>query len=232
MRNVVRPTLTRVGDIDHDVAVVVAPGGGYRFLAIEHEGFAVARRLCERGVTAYVLEYRVVPTPADEPAFREALAATFAPGRDWRAEVDALVDDGPQAIRRARALGHERVVMVGFSAGALLTIRTLQSDTPPDAAALIYPPFVDDLTVAPDDAPPIFTVMAMDDPLSTRGASGITELWREAGRPAELHLFERGGHGFGMNETGLPVDRWIDLLGHWLASHDLLPREISGQADR
>lgn len=226
VRNVVRPTLTRVGGGDNDdVAVVVAPGGAYRFLAIEHEGFAVARWLAERAVTAYVLEYRVVATPPDEPAFRDALAALFdgSSTERWDTIAPSLFLDGPQAVRRARSLGHERVVMIGFSAGARLTIETLRSDAPPDAAALVYPPFVDDLTIAPDHAPPIFTIMAADDPLTTRGATALHELWRVAHRESELHLFERGGHGFGMNPQGLPVDRWIDLLGDWLASHELLP---------
>jgi acetyl esterase/lipase len=220
VRNVRVPTLTKVSD--GATAVIVAPGGAYHLLALEHEGFAVARWLAERGYGTYVLKYRLQPTPAEDGAFREVLAALFSAPDDpdrWRADLGPLLTDGPQAVRRVRELGHERVVMVGFSAGALLTVRTLQSDSPPDAAALIYPPHIDDVAAAPPDAPPIFVAMASDDPLTTRGATALHEHWRVAKRPCELHLFERGGHGFGMNEQGLPADAWIALLGAWLASH-------------
>lgn len=216
VRNVAVPTLTKVSDGER--AVLVAPGGAYRFLAIEHEGFAVARALAERGLATYVLKYRTVPVPADEDGFRAALAEAFAPGTDWRAPVDPLLVDGAQAVRVARGLGHAHVSMVGFSAGALLTTRTLWSDAPPDAAALVYPPTVVGVSSAPADAPPLFLCMANDDPLTTGGVLTLHELWRTAGRPVDVHLFARGAHGFGTNPTGHPVDRWLDLLGDWLTS--------------
>jgi dienelactone hydrolase len=222
VRNVVRATLTPCCDSSHGpTAVIVAPGGAYRFLAIEHEGTAVAAWLCTRGTAAYVLKYRTVPTPADEAGFREELGAMFTRPGGWAGAVtDDLLSDGAVAVRLVRER-HAHVVMVGFSAGAKLTIETLWSDAPPDAAALIYPPPVEDHDAAPSDAPPLFALMANDDPLSTRGVSTLQELWREAKRPMDVHLFARGGHGFGTNPQGLPIDRWLDLLGEWLESLDL-----------
>jgi acetyl esterase/lipase len=217
VRNVAVPTLVPVSE-GGERAVIVAPGGAYRFLAIEHEGFAVARALGAHGFSTYVLKYRVLPTPPEESAFRAHLAEAFAPGKDWRADVQPLLVDGPQAVRSVRERGHTHVTMVGFSAGALLTIRTLQSTSPPDAAALIYPPDVDDLDAAPEDAPPIFVAMANDDPLSTRGVLRLHDAWRAAKQPVDVHLFARGGHGFGTNPTGGPVDRWSELLGDWLVA--------------
>jgi hypothetical protein len=69
----------------------------------------------------------------------------------------------------------------------------------------------------PADAPPLFTAVARDDRLLFRVAEGLYADWSSADRPAELHIFTRGGHGFGMVKRGLPVDRWIDLLDDWLA---------------
>lgn len=217
VRNVTVPTLTpHLPDGEARAAVIVAPGGAYRFVAIEHEGHALARWLCDRGFAAYVLTYRVVPTPPDEAGLRDHLGAMFTQPGGWEAAVpDALLADGPQAVRRARER-HERVLMIGISAGAKLTVETLRAGATLDAVALLYPPHVDDMDAAPGGAPPLFTVMAADDPLGTRGALRLHELWREAGQHSELHLFDRGGHGFGMNPTGLPVDRWTELLGAWL----------------
>lgn len=218
VRNVSRPVLLPIGDVDATrPAVIVAPGGAFRFLAIEHEGRAVAEWVHGRGFAAYVLKYRVVETPVDPAGFRAAMAELVTGKTRWDDVPPNLLADGAQAVLRAREV-HERVVMVGFSAGARLTVEALRSDAPPDAAALIYPPAIPGLDAAPAEAPPIFTLMACDDPLGTKGALALHDRWRAAGRSSELHLFERGGHGFGMNPQGLPVDRWLDLLGDWLES--------------
>ena len=219
VRNVTRPTLTpHLPATPSTTAVIVAPGGAYRFLAIEHEGHAVARWLCERGVAAYVLKYRVVPTPAPEDDFRAHLGSLFTGSGSWTdAVTDDLLGDGPAAVRAVRER-HDHVVMLGFSAGAKLTIETLWSEDRPDAAALVYPPPVPNHDAAPADAPPLFALMAEDDPLSTAGVTTLRDLWRAAGRPVDVHLFARGGHGFGTNAQGLPIDRWLDLLGDWLDS--------------
>jgi acetyl esterase/lipase len=68
----------------------------------------------------------------------------------------------------------------------------------------------------PADAPPLFTVIAQDDRLLFKVVEGLYADWSNADRPAELHIFNRGNHGFGMVRQGRPVDRWIDLLGDWL----------------
>ena len=219
VRNVTRATLTPyLPDAPSTTAVIVAPGGAYRFLAIEHEGHAVARWLCDRGIAAYVLKYRTVPMPVPDDEFRAALGAAFTGTSSWTdAVTDDLLTDGPAAVRLVRER-HDHVVMAGFSAGAKLTVETLWSDAPPDAVALIYPPPVPNHDVAPADAPPLFAVMAEDDVLTTAGITTLQSLWRAAGRPVDVHLFARGGHGFGTNPQGLPVDRWLDLLGDWLES--------------
>lgn len=218
IRNVTSWALTRHGDGAH--AVIVAPGGAFHFLAIEHEGHEVARRLASAlDVTAHVLEYRTITTPPDQAGFREALTAIWTTPGGLEGIVAPLLpslrEDAAAALADVRAR-HERVAMLGFSAGARLTVEALRSASPPDAAVLVYPPPLPDLDVAPDGAPPVITVMAADDPLTTAGAEAIHRSWRAADRPSELHLFAEGGHGFGTNPTGGPVDAWLDLVVRWL----------------
>ena len=227
VRNVVHPTLTPyepTPDRPTGAAAIVCPGGAYHFLAIEHEGRALAEWLCERGVAAYVLKYRVVPTPADDAGFKAALAKLFST-RDSLEEttlqlVERLAADGARAVELVRAR-HDRVAMLGFSAGARLTFETIRSANPPDVAALIYGPPVE-VGEVPADAPPVFVLAAEDDPLTTGGSRAVYDAWHAARRPVELHLYERGGHGFGMNAQGLPIDGWVDRLGEWLHTQDVL----------
>jgi dipeptidyl aminopeptidase/acylaminoacyl peptidase len=95
------------------------------------------------------------------------------------------------------------------------------ADSRPNFAAPIYGGRVGDARV-PADAPPLFIVAAYDDRLASTGSVRLYEAWKAAGHPAELHIFARGGHGFGMRRQGLPVDHWIDLYGAWLAQQGLL----------
>ena len=215
VRNVTSAALHAHGD--GRAGLIVAPGGAFHFLAIEHEGHEVARRLAARlDATAYVLQYRTIPTPEDDAGFRAALGAIWtAPGGLEGVAaplLPSLLEDGTWALTDVRSR-HERVAMIGFSAGARLTHEVVQSSSRPDAAAFVYPPPLD-VTAVP--SVPIFTVMAADDPLSTAGAEALHHAWRVAGASSELHLFAEGGHGFGTNPTGKPVDRWLELLGDWL----------------
>ena len=216
VRNITSWSLTAHGD--GRSAVIVAPGGAFHFLAIEHEGHEVARRLVAAlDVTAYVIEYRTIETPVDADGFAAVLARLSTP------DIHALMapairpagEDGLAAIADVRTR-HERVAIVGFSAGARLTLEAMALGATLDAAALVYPPPVGDVTAVRDA--PMFTLMAADDPLTTAGAVAVHDAWRAAGGSSELHLFAEGGHGFGTNATGKPVDRWLDLLVDWLGA--------------
>jgi dienelactone hydrolase len=216
VRNVTSWALTRHGDGAD--AVIVAPGGAFHFLSIEHEGHEVARRLvASLGVTAYVLEYRTLTTPADAEGFRAALARIYTEGIDavMAPAIPAACEDGIAAVADVRTR-HDRVALLGFSAGARLALEALWHGAALDAIALVYPPPV----VVPAGATPVpaFTLMAADDPLTTAGAQAVHDAWRAGGASSELHLFAEGGHGFGTNPTGKPVDRWLDLLTDWLGA--------------
>ena len=120
-------------------------------------------------------------------------------------------------ISRAKEWGvdTDRIGMIGFSAGAGLTMHsTLNSQTM--KLAFIGPIYGGMGPVeVPKDAPPMFNVIATDDFLF-RGQFGIIESWYKAGIPVELHLYQNGGHGFGLGNPTRTSNRWFDAFIHWL----------------
>ena len=137
--------------------------------------------------------------------------------------VDVAATDGRRAVaivrERARDWGVDpaKVGMIGFSAGAFLcTDVAMDPQGPPLAfVAPIYGGETRGKPV-PADAPPLFTCIAGDDRFLFKVVEGLYADWSNADRPAELHVFNRGGHGFGMVKQNIPADRWIDLFGDWL----------------
>ncbi len=221
VRNVSRPTITRYGPDGDGPAVLIAPGGGMHLLSVHGEGTALAELLAAHGIASWVLEYRLIPTPEDDGAFLGVFGALLADPAALLAAIDghratALLD-GQEALRQVRA-GHSRVAVVGFSAGGILTSDLLTSDDKPDAAALVYTPFMTPAEVGAD-APPVFVLATADDPFGTAGSTELFATWQRAGRPAELHLYPQGGHGFGVTKTGFAVDAWPDLLLAWLRAN-------------
>ena len=219
-------------------AVVVAPGGGFRTLSMENEGSQVAQALAAKGVAAFVLKYRLVQTPADMPGFENSMRQMFSgtaarPPRPSTPEAMAAsiapqLEDARAAfalIRRRAAEWHvdpNRIGMVGFSAGAMLTLTTALAgqDAKPAFIGDIYGP-VASMTV-PADAPPLFVAVAADHPFFGGGEAGIVKSWLAAKRPAELHLFEQGGHGFGMYPKETTSTGWFDEFVRWLDMHKML----------
>jgi acetyl esterase/lipase len=247
VRNVSAPTLTVFrpeATKANGVGVIIAPGGGWRILAFEHEGIDLAHWLAARGYTAFLLKYRLMATPQDPAAFAKAMAAMTA--RSWSDTAAAkaprsMAELGDGAIRPAReiaasdgrralqivregagqwAVDPDRIGMVGFSARAFLAadVAMAPGGPPLGFVAPIYGGETRGLPVPPD-APPLFTVIAQDDRMLFKVVEGLYADWSNADRPAELHIFAKGGHGFGMVRQDLPVDRWIDLFGDWLADH-------------
>lgn len=243
VRNVVRPTLTPYLPDPADAngtAVVIAPGGAFVFLSWEMEGTRLAEWLRSRGYAAFLLKYRLMDSGTTDADVSARLAEVLI-GARGNADappmpaVSALgIADGQQAIRlvRQRAaewrISPDRVGIIGFSAGAYLAMGVvLESDLPsrPNFAAPIYGPGLDRPAVPPD-APPLFIVAADNDPLiPSSGSANLYLAWRAAGRPAELHIYARGGHGFGMKRQNLPSDDWIDRFGAWLAVNGLARRQ-------
>lgn len=234
--NVVVPTLVPVlPEAACHTAVIVAPGGGYHALSINSEGHDVARWLAARGVAAFVLKYRVVPSGDDAVAELAEKMSTDPDGarRDAEAVVPLAAMDGEAAVRLVRRSVHElgvaerRVGFMGFSAGGHLAMRLAYASDErarPDFLAAIYASLgSDELADPPRGSGPLFVVAATDDELGLAADSiRIYERWRGAELPAELHVYARGGHGFGMRRQGLPTDGWIDRFGDWLRAEGLL----------
>jgi acetyl esterase/lipase len=245
VRNVTRPSVTVFlppPALATGTAVVVCPGGAFHFLAIEHEGTQVAQWLNARGVAVFVLRYRLVPTVADEDGFvrqvQENLSGPQAMRELTRQIGPLAIADGQQAVRLVReqasawGIAPQRIGIMGFSAGGVVTTGVaVQYDAAsrPDFAAPIYgAPW--ESVVVPSDAPPLFIAVASDDPFAVSTCVPLYAAWTDADRSAELHIYARGGHGFGMRRQGLPVDGWIDCFGAWLRDQGLLPAagEASG----
>lgn len=234
-------------------AVILAPGGGYRYVVIDKEGYELARWLRDRGVTVYVLFYRL-------------------PGDGWAEGADAPLIDAQRAVRlvrgRAGRAGSDpaRIVFGGFSAGGHVATSLLTRfdaavhvtidaadalSARPDALAAVYPVVSMDPAIAhagsrekligadPDparaalyssdrnaraDQPPLWLVHAEDDGVvSVENSLRLRAATRAAGASCEAHLFERGGHGFGlMNAAGLPVAIWPELLWRWLGARGMV----------
>lgn len=214
-------------------AVIVAPGGGFRTLSMENEGWDVARALAARGVAAFVLKYRLNQTPADMAAFERSSgpppAGAAVPQRPRAEEMMAHLEPQLADARAAFALIRKRsaewqvdpgrIGMIGFSAGAMLTMATTLAggDANPAFIGNIYGPLAP--VTVPAGAPPMFVALAADDPLFGNGGFGLIDSWRAAKRPVEFHLFEQGGHGFGMYPKTTTSTGWFDEFARWLTMH-------------
>lgn len=216
------------------VACIVAPGGGYRILASDHEGLQVAKWLNRRGITAFVLRYRIAPK--------------------YHSSVSLL--DGLRAVRCVRYLStdfqidRDRIGMLGFSAGGHLTVAVGtgwdngddQSDDPidrvssrPDFLVPVYAvtngekrgkkadEYTSTDTLVNDSTPPTFLVHTHED--SVVPASQSTLFYDALLRhkvPAELHIFNKGDHGLGLLAGDPDGALWGELLIRWLRRHKFL----------
>lgn len=235
-RNVVEPTLT-VFLPDPAVAtgtgVIICPGGAHHFLAVDHEGYDVARWLNDRGIAGFVLKYRVIQTPDDDTAFLEARSRLGERGRLQellRSHWPLALADGQQAMRIVRhwaaewGLKDDRIGIMGFSAGGHVSAGVILAEdasSRPDFVAPIYGALWEDVVV-PEDAPPLFTAFASNDPIAVKPCVALYSAWQAAGRSAEMHIYAQGGHGFGTVKQGLPSDGWIDRFGDWLQAQGLV----------
>lgn len=228
--NVTVPTLTvfRPSAADaNGTAMIVLPGGSFRALAWDVDGVETAQWLAKNGVTAFVLKYRVRP-PQKGESFGETLA-DFA--RATRSRRALAVADARQAIRYVRThaqtyrLRRGKIGIIGFSAGAMATAEIALGEEPsarPDFAIVMYGAALD-AAPPPAGAPPIFIGAAQDDPqLPASNSIDLYERWTKAGLPAELHIYENGGHGFGFRHHGTTSDSWPSALRAWLAGRRLI----------
>jgi acetyl esterase/lipase/lysophospholipase L1-like esterase len=236
--NVAQPTLTAylpAASRANGTAVIVAPGGAFHTLSIQSEGIQVAKWLNTKGVAAFVLKYRLVHSLTDDPVAE--LSKKMGDFKKLDDENDSVVTmaiaDALQAVAYVRThaaeynLSPKRIGLMGFSAGGTVTMGTVFNGTAanrPDFAAPIYP-YINALKnqSIPVDAPPLFICAATDDQLGLAShSSNLYNAWIAAKKSAELHMYVKGGHGFGMHQQDIPTDTWIDRFGDWLEEQGLL----------
>ncbi len=231
--DVSKPTLTiyrPAKDKDIGVAVVIAPGGGYRMLAWDHEGEDVAAWLNSLGITGALLKYRV-PRRPDNP--------------------NAALQDAQRALSIVRGKAKEwniqpnRIGMLGFSAGGHLAAHAAtnfdkrsyepidaadKESCRPDFAVIIYPGGVVDQSkekLRPDirvskETPPTFLAQSNDDRVGPENSVVLYLALKKAGVPAELHVFASGGHGYGMRPSKNPASEWPKRCEEWLRTQKVL----------
>ena len=236
--NVSTPTLTLYRapkDTDTGAAVVVFPGGGYNILAWDLEGTEVCEWLNSLGVNALLLKYRVPQRAGLErhvPALQDAQRAV------------GLVRS------RAAEFGFDpaRIGVLGFSAGghlaAALSASVAQRTYPlvdnadnvscrPDFSVLIYPAYltlkdegdkINPITAVTSNTPPAFIAMTQDDAVRVESALYYAAALQQAKVPLELHIYPKGGHGYGLRRTENPVTAWNERAADWMKSRGLLKR--------
>ena len=238
--NVSRPTLTvykPAAGTANGSAVIICPGGGYMALSINSEGIDLAKYLAARGMTAFVLKYRLAPTQDDATQMFQDLWQHDRAKLDQMIKQDLplAVADGVAAVGYVRqhagewGVSPERVGIMGFSAGGGVTTGAAfgyKAESRPAFVAPIYAGGEDfrELTV-PADAPPMFIAAATDDNLGLGPVSvALYQKWVGAHKSAELHMYAKGGHGFGMRKQNIPTDHWIDRFADWLEVEGFLKK--------
>lgn len=212
------------------IAVIVAPGGGYRMLAWDHEGEDIAAWLNSLGITGVVLKYRV-PRRPDHPKHplsdaQRAISIVRSKASEWNIKP-------------------EKIGMLGFSAGGHLTAATAtnfdsrayepiddsdKASCRPDFAVIIYPGGViarGSENLAPEikvtkQTPPTFLAQATDDQVNSENCVRLYLALKKAGVPAEMHLYASGGHGFGMRPSANPSSQWPKRCEEWMRERKIL----------
>ncbi|MDX2067511.1 MAG: alpha/beta hydrolase [Haliscomenobacter sp.] len=237
--NVVQPSITAYLPSPQNAngtAIIVAPGGAFHTLSINSEGVDVAKWLNSKGIAAFVLKYRVARSFTDDPV-RELMGkmGDFKKLDEENAPIIPLATaDGQAAVKYVREhakemnINPERIGFMGFSAGGTLTMSVVYTATDETRPNFVAPIYAYENAILGSEVPkaktPIFVAVAADDQLGFMPHSiNIFKKWFDAKQPAELHIYEKGGHGFGMRKQGIPTDTWYERFGDWLKLQGLLP---------
>lgn len=237
--NVSEPTLTAYLPTPasaNGTAVIVAPGGAFHILSIDNEGIAVAKWLNAHGIAAFVLKYRVVKSETDDPV-KELIPLMSDMGKLDQINAPVLplaMQDGLAAVKYVRShaaqygLMTDRIGFMGFSAGGTLTMSVVYNANDENRPNFVAPIYAYGGAIIGDVVPrvktPIFIAAASDDQLGFAPHSvAIYSKWLAAKQPAELHVYEKGGHGFGMAKKNIVTDTWIERFGEWLHQEGFMP---------
>lgn len=237
--NVSKPTLTVFSPEEgkaNGTSVIICPGGAFRALSINSEGFDVAKWLVKKGVTCFVLKYRLVHSPGNDPiADINKTMGTPKFDEENQQLIPMAVADGRAAIAYVRTHANEykldpnRIGIMGFSAGGTVAASAAynySSNNKPNFVAPVYAFFPKEMQGKMlKDAPPAFIVAASDDALELAPHSvDLYNQWLVNKHNVELHMYSKGGHGFGMRVQNFPSDKWIERFGEWLHVNGLLTK--------
>jgi len=224
LSNIHKPSITAYlppADKNTGTAIIVIPGGGHSELWITHEGYNPAQWFMQHGISAFVLKYRLA----------KEKNSTYTIDKDELADLQ-------RAIRMVRSRARDwhidtaKIGVIGFSAGgelaALSAMRFSKGDVDatdpisresdkPDFQALIYPGNIGRYTVSPN-SPPVFIAAGNDDrPDISEGVAQLYLKYKEAKIPAELHIYAKTGHGFGIRATNKgAVTEWPSEILLWM----------------
>ena len=235
LTNVTEPMITVFKpEKPNGTAVLVCPGGGYGILAYEHEGSQVCDFLVQHGVTGILLKYRVPKRDPKDPG-REAL-------QDAQRAMGIIRHHAAEWGLKPDSIG-----ILGFSAGGHLTVMTTLhandrtyttdpaldvEDATPNFAVPVYPAYLvskeDPFHLLPGfevsaKSPPMCFVHANDDSWSATASALLYLEYKKLNIPCELHIYAKGGHGFGMRKSGGPVNDWPDRVAEWMKSMGYMP---------
>lgn len=221
--------------VANGTSVVVAPGGGLYALSIESEGNMVAKWLNKKGITAFVLKYRLVPTRED--GVKELNETSSNNVDEFNRLIGTVmpysVADGLTAVQYVRehatelGVDENKIGFMGFSAGGAVTQGVAYEGKGANRPDFIVPVYAwtDAMPVqeAPENPPLMLVICASDDPLGlAKGSIELYNSWLVADQKAELHMYSKGGHGFGMKKQDLPSDAWISRFYDWGVAENII----------
>lgn len=203
------------------VSVVIAPGGAHRELWMDHEGYNIAQELADKGITVFILKYRLA---------HDKNSTYTVEGHS--------VKDMLRAVRFVRSRASEwkidpdKIGIMGFSAGGQVAALTdLQADngdpkatdhvenvsSKPNFQVLVYPAWVNDITLSKSSAPAFIVGGFKDMESISTGMPKLYLKFKEVNVPAELHIYAGIGHGFGVNKANKgPYSKWLEPLLAWM----------------
>ena len=235
--------------VNTGAAVLICPGGGYQMLAMDHEGFDMAEWLNEQGVAGIVLKYRMPNGHHAIPSSdaRRAMRMVRMNAGKWGIDPAKIGIAGSSAGGHLAATAGTR--FDAGNAGASDPVETFSSR--PDFMLLLYPVITMEEAythmgsrnslIGKDgdaglvesysnekhvsaDTPPAFLVLADDDKaVVPQNSIAFYSALKSHGIPAEMHIFQRGGHGFGMRKNGIAADQWPDLFKSWMQAMQIIP---------
>ncbi|WP_109831252.1 alpha/beta hydrolase [Reichenbachiella versicolor] len=227
VNNVSKPTIEIYSPKEpNGTVVIIAPGGGLMAHSIESEGRMVAKWLQNKGITGIVLKYRLVPIDNNKKELDQPNRDQITFSEKVNAVLPYSIRDGLSAVQYVRDHAEElkidpsKVGFMGFSAGGAVAMGVTyfyNKSTRPDFVVPVYP-WTEMMPIKKPkkDSPPMLIICASNDPLGLApGSISLYQSWLSNGFSVGLHMYSKGGHGFGMRTKNLATDTWIERFYEW-----------------